>query len=99
MYKLKTICSIINEGWHYKGNTFCLVDNRIIIKGVYPCEIAISSIVNYYYKNYILFLDLHLTINDVNSKKNLVVRIPYSKTSRQIAHSIADSISIRGWLA
>lgn len=88
MYKLKTVCSVIKDGWHYKGNTFCLVDDRIIIKGIYPCEIVISSIVDYHYKNYILFFDLHLTINTKNNKEKLVIRIPYSKNSKHIAQSI-----------
>lgn len=89
---LKTICSVIKDKSHYKGNTFCLVDdNRIIIKGIYPCEIAISSIVDYHYKNCILFFDLHLTINDINNnKEKLVIRIPYSKKSKLIAQSIVN---------
>lgn len=81
---IKTVCSVIENKWHYKGNIIYANEQKLVIHGIYSCEIMLSSIYNYYCENYIVFSDIHLIINDMNNKEELILRIPNSKKAKAI---------------
>lgn len=85
---LKTVCSVIQDGWHYKGNRLYFEDNRLCIQGIYPCEIQKSSVVACSLKRHLLFSDLCLTIGTFSNQEELIIRIPNANKARFIAQSI-----------
>ncbi len=85
---VKTRCSVIQDGWHYKGNVLCFSDDRISIQGIYPCEIAISSIIDFHLKKHILFSDLYITMGTSKCQEKLIIRVPNLNRARLIIKSI-----------
>lgn len=86
---LKALCSVIENGYHYKGNIISLNGNQIIIKGIYPCEIAIQSIKKYSLKHRFFYLDIHMIIDDsTNKNEELIIRMPKSNKAKLIAEYI-----------
>ncbi len=88
---IKTVCSVIENKWHYKGNIIYANDQKIVIRGIYSCEIILSSIRNCYCKSHIIFSDIHLIIDGVNNKEELILRISNSKKAKAIMQEISKN--------
>lgn len=83
---IKALCGIReNHRFSYKGNTVCLDNDKLIVSGMYPCEIHFSSIEKCDYENRLIEGVLHLIVkNPTGEPDDLVFNFPNAKKGKII---------------